>query len=51
MLAVAMMLDGYGRDLTAEQCGMHRQTLRDWVYRYNSWCTAQAERVTGERSG
>lgn len=35
MLAVALVLDGTGRRMAAEACGMDRQTLRDWVHRYN----------------
>jgi transposase len=35
MLAVAMVLDGYSRTEAATTCGMDRQTLRDWVHRYN----------------
>ena len=36
MLALAMVLDGRSRTEAAEQCGMDRQTLRDWVHRYNA---------------
>src|SRR5258707_745092 len=36
MLALAMVLDGAGRRTAAETCGMDRQTLRDWVHRYNA---------------
>jgi len=35
MLAIALVLEGYGRTEAARQCGMDRQTLRDWVLRYN----------------
>ena len=35
ILAIAMVLDGHARLLTAQACGMDRQTLRDWVIRYN----------------
>ena len=35
MLALALVLDGRTRGEAAEQCGMNRQTLRDWVHRYN----------------
>ncbi len=35
LLAIAMVLDGYSREAAAEACGMDRQTLRDWVHRYN----------------
>ncbi len=37
MLALALVLDGYNRADAAEQCGMDRQTLRDWVHRYNEF--------------
>ena len=30
------MLDGVDRKTAAETCGMDRQTLRDWVHRYNA---------------
>lgn len=36
ILAIAMVLDGHSRLLAAQACGMDRQTLRDWVIRYNS---------------
>lgn len=36
MLAIAMVLDGLDRKTAAETCGMDRQTLRDWVHRYNA---------------
>jgi len=35
ILAIAMVLDGYSREEAAQACGMDRQTLRDWVHRYN----------------
>lgn len=35
MLAIALVLDGTDRRTAAEACGMDRQTLRDWVHRYN----------------
>jgi transposase len=35
MLALALVLDGHSRTEAAELCGMDRQTLRDWVHRYN----------------
>ena len=35
MLALALVLDGFSRTEAAKQCGMDRQTLRDWVHRYN----------------
>jgi transposase len=36
MLAIALVLDGTDRRTAAETCGMDRQTLRDWVHRYNA---------------
>src|SRR5438445_4425617 len=36
MLAVAMALDDHPRLLAAAAGGMDRQTLRDWVHRYNT---------------
>jgi transposase len=36
MLAIALILDGHSRQDAAQQCGMDRQTLRDWVHRYNA---------------
>jgi transposase len=36
MLALALVLDGYERGKAAHLCGMDRQTLRDWVIRYNA---------------
>ncbi|MFC3030400.1 MULTISPECIES: helix-turn-helix domain-containing protein [Roseomonadaceae] len=35
MLALALMLEGTSRADAARLCGMDRQTLRDWVHRYN----------------
>ena len=36
MLALALVLEGRSRAEAAEACGMDRQTLRDWVHRYNA---------------
>lgn len=36
MLALALVLEGKSRTEAAESCGMDRQTLRDWVHRYNA---------------
>lgn len=36
MLALAMVLEGRPRTEAAQQNGMDRQTLRDWVHRYNA---------------
>lgn len=35
LLAIALVLDGASRGDAARQTGMDRQTLRDWVHRYN----------------
>src|SRR5919112_103585 len=43
LLALANALDGMSRDEAARAAGMDRQTLRDWVHRYN------AEGVAGLR--
>ncbi len=36
ILAIAHVLDGASRAETAASCGMDRQTLRDWVHRFNA---------------
>src|SRR6266851_6888084 len=36
ILAIAMVLEGRSRTEAAELNGMDRQTLRDWVHRYNA---------------
>jgi len=35
MLALALVLEGHSRSEAARNGGMDRQTLRDWVHRYN----------------
>ena len=35
MLALALVLEGISRGEAAQAAGMDRQTLRDWVHRYN----------------
>jgi transposase len=45
LLALALVLEGASREAAATANGMTRQTLRDWVHRYN------AEGVAGLRSG
>src|SRR3954452_495409 len=37
MLAIALLLEGWSRESAAEACAMDRQTLRDWVHRYNAF--------------
>lgn len=36
MLALALVKEGQSRTVAARACGMDRQTLRDWVHRYNT---------------
>ena len=36
LLALALVLEGADRTSAARACGMDRQTLRDWVHRYNA---------------
>ena len=36
MLAIALVLEGSSRAEAAQTCAMDRQTLRDWVHRYNA---------------
>ena len=36
MLALALVREGHPRTAAAQLCGMDRQTLRDWVHRYNA---------------
>lgn len=36
LLALALVLDGHKREDAARLAGMDRQTLRDWVHRYNA---------------
>src|SRR4029077_11069410 len=38
MLGLALVLERYARGEAARLCGMDRQTLRDWVIRYNAGC-------------
>ena len=36
MLAIALVLEGSSRAEAARACAMDRQTLRDWVHRFNA---------------
>ena len=36
ILAIALLLEGCSREAAAEACAMDRQTLCDWVHRYNA---------------
>ncbi|PJN95650.1 hypothetical protein CNY89_07220, partial [Amaricoccus sp. HAR-UPW-R2A-40] len=47
MLALALVLEGVDRKTAAETCGMDRQTLRDWVHRYNAAGLAGAGEPAG----
>jgi transposase len=47
MLAIALVLEGEDRKTAAETCGMDRQTLRDWVHRYNAEGLAGLENRKG----
>ena len=49
LLAIALLLDGWPRHAAATACGMDRQTLCDWVHRYNA--AGVAGLATAERSG
>jgi transposase len=40
LLAIALILEGICRAQAAQQTGMDRQTLRDWVHRYNEHSVA-----------
>ena len=46
MLAIALVLEGVDRETAARTCGMDRQTLRDWVHRYNAEGLAGLENRT-----
>lgn len=57
ILAIANALDGMSREEAARSAGMDRQTLRDWVIRYNEhgldglsdrWCDGRPPRLTPE---
>jgi transposase len=47
MLAIAQVLDGTSRTEAAQSCGMDRQTLRDWVHRYNAGGIASLSNIPG----
>ena len=36
LFAIALILDGFTRTAAAKRSGMERQTLRDWVHRFNA---------------
>ena len=52
LLAIALILDGASRAEAARSTGMDRQTLRDWVHRFNAagpdgWSTARRRAGSG----
>jgi len=47
ILAIAHIMDGASRSEAAQLCGMERQTLRDWVHRYNAQGIAGLSSRTG----
>ena len=47
LLALALVLEGHSRELAATMNGMTRQTLRDWVHRYNAAGVAGLRSDTG----
>ncbi len=49
LLAIASVLEGRPRSEAADQNGMDRQTLRDWVHRYNASGVdgLKSRRITG----
>jgi len=49
LLGIALLLDGWSRREAATASGMDRQTLCDWVHRYNAADVAGL--ATGRRSG
>jgi transposase len=49
LLGIALLLDGWSRGEAATASGMDRQTLCDWVHRYNSGDVASL--ATAARSG
>ena len=51
LLALAMVLDGHPRSIAASSNGMDRQTLRDWVHRYNAEGVGGPEVASRARAG
>jgi transposase len=47
LLALALLLEGHSREAAARANGMTRQTLRDWVHRYNADGVAELRSGTG----
>jgi transposase len=46
--ALALVLEGHSRTAAAAQSGMDRQTLCDWVHRYNEGGVVDLLRKSGE---
>lgn len=51
MLAIALVLEGANRQTAARACGMDRQTVRDWVHRYNAGGIADLTNLRGVGAG
>ena len=49
MPAIALVLEGCSRAEAVETCAMDRQTLRDWVHRYNASGLGGRRRRSGTR--
>ena len=51
LLAIALVLDGASREDAARSTGMDRQTLRDWVHRFNMAGAGRFARPQGSPAG
>jgi transposase len=49
LVAIAMVLEGMSRAVAAAAGGMDRQTLRDWVHRYNELSLEGLTRISHRR--
>ena len=47
LLGIALILEGQTRETAAREAGMERQTLRDWVHRYNAQGVAGLRSIRG----
>ena len=47
LLGIALILEGQTRETAAREAGMERQTLRDWVHRYNAQGLAGLRSIRG----
>jgi len=43
LLGIALVLEGHSREAAATAIGMDRQTLCDWIHRYNASGVAQVQ--------